>query len=144
MAVKGSQTELFYGNGTTVANTSIWTPVATILDIKPPKVEADDIETSHMQTPNQVKTFDPGWADAGELECQIQFEKVQNATLYSLFRVPRAWRMRFSDLPSPSGSKWEFENSYIKSFANEVDREQLVTADIVIKISGPPVFTQGA
>src|SRR4051794_29995760 len=112
MSVKGAGTTLEYGNAATTAGSTVWTPVALIEDITPPKIEADDIETSHMLTPNQVKTFDPGWADAGELECKIQFEKVANATLYSLFRVPKAWRMRFADLPSPSGSRWDFDNSY--------------------------------
>ncbi len=148
MAVKGNKTTLEFGDAATAAGSVTWTPVAAILDITPPKIEGDDIETTNMDNPIDAsgvpfKTFDPGFADAGTVDCKIQFSKAQNAALYALFRIQKGWRMRFPDAPSPSGSKWEWDG-YIKSFANEVDREQLVTADISIKVSGgKPVFTPG-
>ena len=139
MAVKGSQVVFQYGNQATYAASSTWTDVAEIIDITPPNVEADDIETSHMMSPNQFKQFEAGWADGGEVDLSVQFEKAKNASLYALFRQPKGFRIMFADAPGPSGSKWGFDG-YIKGFGNEVDREDIVTADITVKITGQPVF----
>lgn len=139
MAVKGYQTQFQYGDGDSVAHSSAWTDFATIDDIKPPKVESGDIDVSHMQSPNSFKEYVAGWAEGGEFEVKIQFEKAQNATIYGLFRKPKGYRIVFPDAPAPSGSKWKADG-YIKSFANEVDREGIITADIVVKITGEPDF----
>jgi hypothetical protein len=143
MSVKGHSVIIEHGNQSTHEASTVWTAVAELVDITPPNVEADDIETSHMLTPEQFKTFDPGWADGGEVEFTVQYEKAKNATLYGLFRQPKGYRVLFADAPGPSGSRWKF-NGHVKGFSNEVDREGLITADITIKISGKPVFEPAA
>jgi hypothetical protein len=139
MATKGSKTRFEFGNGITVAESTTWTPFAKVLEVHPPKIKADDIDTSHMESEEEFKEFDPGWAEGGDVEIKIQFEKVQNETIYGLFRQPKGYRMVFNDAPQPSGSKWKF-SGYINGFANEVDRAGIVTADVTVKITGKPVF----
>lgn len=134
MATKGHSTKLEFGNQANYADSTTWTEFAEITEITPPNVEADDIETSHMQSPEQFKEFDPGWADGGEVELTINFDKDQNETVYGLFRQKKGFKMTFVD-----GSAWKF-NGYIKAFGNEVDREGIITAPITLKISGKPVF----
>ncbi len=143
MAQKGSKTKIAYGSAATY-DTSSFTNFATVLSVKPPKVEADDIETSHMDSPEDYKEFVAGWADGGTVSATIQFEKTQNAAIYALFRQDKGFKITFPDATDPTaGSTWKF-NGFIKTFANEVEREKLITADIDIKISGKPVFTPAA
>jgi hypothetical protein len=140
MPIHGAEVILQYGNGASVEESNSWTDIATLVDIpNVPQLKADDIDTSHMLTPGQVKTFDPGWADAGECSFVIQYDKTQNAALYNLFREPKGWQCLFPDGPGPSGSKWKFDG-YINGFTNAVDREGIITAEISIKISGEPTF----
>jgi hypothetical protein len=106
-----------------------------LTDVKPPKIEADDVDVSNMNSASQMKEHIAIWGDAGEVEFKVQFNKTQNGVVYSLFRQQKAWQVMFSD-----GSYWTAEG-YLKSFANEVEREKIVTADISIKLSGLPVFT---
>jgi hypothetical protein len=123
----------------TASGSTVWNEFAAVDSITPPSLEADDIETSHMTTPGQVKTFMAGWADPGEIEMTLAFEKAQAATLYSIFRKQLGYRVEFNDAPSPSGSKL-FADGYIKSIGPEVDRENLTTVNVTIKASGSVLF----
>lgn len=135
MSVPGYQTRIAYGDAANYADSTTFTEFAAVTEITPPELAADDIETSHMTTPKQIKTFLPGWADPGEISLTIEFKKDQAETVYDLFRVPRGYRVEFNDAPTPSGSKL-FADGYIKTIGPEVDRENLTTVNITIKVSG--------
>lgn len=144
MSVKGSKTRFEFGDQPTFGASTVWTAFAKVVEIgSGVKVEADDIETSHMESPDDFKEWDPGWADGGEVQFKIQFEKAHNEVVYGLFRQPKGFRMILPDAPLPSGSKWKF-NGYIKGFGNESERTGLTTADITIKIVGKPEFEKAA
>ena len=137
MAVKGTKTILSYGSMPTPSG-STWTDIASILDIKPGKVEAEDIDTSTMDSDQEFNEYDPGWANAGEITCKIQFDKTQNAAIYALFRQKVGLKITFSE-----GSTWT-ASGYLKTFENESERLKVVTADTTWKLSGVPVFTPAA
>ena len=134
MSVKGHSVKFEVGNNATVDASTTWIEFAAITEITPPSVTADDIEVSHMQTPEQFKDFDPGWAESSEVELQIQYDKEQNETVYGLFRLKRGYRMTFVD-----GAKWLFVG-FISEFGNEVDREGIITANVKVKVTGKPEF----
>ena len=134
----GHSTLFAYGNQATFAESTSWTEVAQIVDIGPPEIEADDIDVSNMKSPEQFKQFDPGWADAGEVEVTVQYEKAAATALYALFRQKKGFKMTFED-----GSSWGLDG-YIKKFGGEVDREGVITQTITVKVSGKPLFTAAA
>lgn len=122
MSVKGSKTRIEFGDQSTWGASTTWTPFAKVIEVgQGMSVEAEDIDTSHMESPDEFEEFDPGWANAGEVQFKIQFEKAHNEVVYGLFRQKKGFRMILPDAPIPSGSKWKF-NGYIKGFANETDR----------------------
>jgi hypothetical protein len=133
MATKGHSTTLGYSG----IPPTTYTPVAKITDIKPPAPESEDINVSHMESPEQWEEVTAGWADAGEVETTIQYEKAANATIYGLLRQDKTYKITFSD-----NSTWVFQG-FLKKFANEVERKGIVTANISIRISGKPTFTAG-
>ena len=135
----GYETRLAYGNMPTASGSNTWTEFASVQEITPPSLEADDIETSHMTTPKQIKTFMAGWADPGEAELTLEFEKSEVTKVYDLFRVKRGYRIEFNDAPTPSGSKLRFDG-YIKSIGAEADREGLTTVNVTVKVSGEVSF----
>jgi hypothetical protein len=138
MATKGHSTKLEYGDEDTYEDSETFTALAKVTELGGISIEGEDIDVSHMESVEQFAEFDPGWADAGEVEATLQFEKTQNETVYGLFRQPKGFRMVFSE-----GSKWGF-SGYIKGFSNEVERKGIVTAKVTIKISGKPVFVKAA
>lgn len=133
-----------YGDGATAAASTTWTAIAGVQDIKPPKIEAKDIDTTVIDSPNQFETFIPGWANGGEAEIKIQFDATQGAALYALFRTPKGFRIVFNDAPAGGTSSNLAMDGYIKGFQNEIEKEGIVTATITVKVSGQPVFTAAA
>lgn len=131
---KGHSTLIKYGDGATAADSTTWTKLAQVTAVTPPKIQADDINVSHMESPNQAKQFTAGWADGGEVEFTIQFKADEADTVYGMFRIDKGWQVVFSD-----GSMWECDG-YIKSYGDETDREGIVTTSITIKVSGLPEF----
>ena len=111
---------------------------ARITEIGGIEIEADDIETSHMESANQFKMFTAGWADAGEVDFTIQFQKENAEDVWALFRQDKSFEVKFKD-----GSAWTF-NGYLKKFGTEADREGLVTVPVTIKISGEPELAVAA
>lgn len=134
MAIKGHSVTFGYGNQSTYQASTTFTDVAGVVEITPPKVSADDIDVSHMTTPDQFKDFDPGWAAGGEVELTIQFDTEQNEDVYALFRVKKGFCIAFVN-----GSRWLL-TGYINEFGDEPDREDIVTTKIKIKVSGKPEF----
>ena len=129
-----------YGNMPTASGSNSWTDFSQILSIKPPAISSKDIDISVMDSPSQFEQFIPGWANGGEVEVKVQFEKSQQATIYGNFRKLLGYRIVFNDAVTTNGSNLAMDG-YISKFQNEIDRENLVTADITVKISGKPVFT---
>lgn len=142
---KSYLTMIKYGS-TNDPSSASWTPIATVLDVKPPKVKADDIETTVLDSPNEFKEWVPGYADGGEFEASIRFDKTQMAALYALFRQQISYQIQYPDgtLPPPSGgSTWGFAG-YMNGVSNEVEKGKIVTADITVKVQSKPIFTPGS
>lgn len=138
MAIKGHSTILEVGDAETFAASNTFTKLGKVVDIQPFTAEADDIDVSHMESEEQWRDFDPGWAEAGEVEVTLQYEKTENVALMALFRVKRGYTVTFSD-----GSTWDL-TGYINSIGQEVEREDIVETVVGVKISGKPVFNAAA
>lgn len=140
MVTKGHGVKIGYGDqgADGAVGAGPFTLFARITEIGGIEVEADDIETTHMESPNQYKEFTAGFADAGECDFVLQFQKANAANVWALFRQDKTFEVTFKD-----GSTWTF-NGYLKRFGTEADREGIVTVPCVIKLSGEPVFEAAA
>jgi hypothetical protein len=140
MATKSVKTKFDYGNAATYADSTTFTPFANVLEIKPPGLTSDDIETTNLDTQDEMKDFDPGLGDAGESTFKIQWDADQTATVYSLFRQKKGFRIVYADAPYPSGSKLRF-NGWIKGIAGEtIQKDNVVEAEITVRVVGLPDF----
>jgi hypothetical protein len=146
MSTPGYESRLAFGNTADFETSSTWTEFSAVIELEPPTLEADDIETSNMLTPGQVKTWAPGWADSGEISATLEFAAADVKNLYTKFRVPLSWKLSFNDAPEGEDSTPShlLANGYIKSIGAEVDREGLVTVPVVIKVSGATEFVEAA
>lgn len=132
---KGHSTIIEVGDAATVDASAAWTKLGKVTEVTPLTLEGDEIDVSHMESADQWREFDPGWAEAGEIDVTLQYRADDNAAIYELFRVTRGYRITFAD-----GSKWTAAG-FIKTFGNEVEREGIVTTSVGIKLSGAPDFT---
>lgn len=130
---KGTGVVLSYGSAADYSSGS-WTPIAQVLDVKPHQQQVDDIETTNMASPSGYKTYEPGLKEPGELSATLQYNASDHAAVLALLGVQRGWKVTFADT-----SGWKL-NAYIKSFQDMVEREKLVTTDVTMKLSGPPLW----
>jgi Lambda phage tail tube protein, TTP len=141
--VQGAAARLQYANVPAPSGAESWTDLSNVIDIKPPKITAADIDTTVMDTPDQFEDFIPGWANGGEMQATLQFNKTQQTSVYGMFRMPQSYRIMFADgTTADSGSTLAWPG-YIKEFSNAIDRKGLITLDIACKVTGKPVFTAG-
>lgn len=133
MAIKGHSTLLKYGDSAgTYPN-----KLGKVTEVTPPTVEAEDIDVSHMESPEQYDEFEPGWANGGDTQATLQMSSDDVTTALSLFRVPKFWQVLFSN-----GSSWRFPG-YLKSIGTPVDRKGIVTIAVTVKVTGKPTFDTG-
>ncbi len=136
MAVKGHSTVVQYGNQSTYATSNSWTSLTNLVDITPPNVEAEDIDTSHMDSTSQYETFVAGWANGGDVTFNLQYTKTLLNTVWGLFRTDKGFRVVLND-----GGGWGFDG-YIKSIGTTVERKGIAFIPVTVKVSGAPtVFT---
>ena len=136
MALKAYQAKLEYGDTADHATATSWTAVATVKTIKPPKVQAKEIDTTTLDSADEFEESIAGLGNGGELEASIQYAKVLTGTLYGFFRTVKAWRVRYSD-----DSGWKF-NAFINEFGDEevVNGEILMTG-LKMKVTGKPAHS---
>lgn len=144
MAQKSFKTRIEYGDTADHATSNAWTPFAKVLEITPPPLNSDSIETTHLESPDEMREWEPGLGDGGEATFKLQWAPAQNATLYSLWRAKKGFRIVYADAPQPSGSKLKF-NGFIQSIAGEtITKDNVVEAEITIKINNKPEFVPAA
>ncbi len=77
---------------------------------------------------------------AGESTFKLQWDATQNATLMSMFRQKKGFRITYADAPYPSGSKLRF-NGWINGIEGEtIQKDNVVEASISIRVVGKPDF----
>jgi hypothetical protein len=124
----------------TYQDATTWTPFARVMAITPPGITANEIDTTHLESEDEFEEADPGFAKSEDCTWKMQWEKDQAEVLYNLFRQKKGFRVVFADAPYPSGSKLRF-NGWLKAIANEeITKDNVVQADITVRIVGKPDF----
>lgn len=113
--------------------------LATVVSIDGPKLEVDSIDTTHLSSTAAYRTFIAGMIDPGEVSCEIQYDKTQQATLLSNLaaRAASTWT-----ITSPDSSTWVF-SGFIKNLENNYTIDDVMMSNITLQISGQSVFTAG-
>lgn len=140
MAQKSFKTRFDYGDAETFQDSVTFTPFARVVEIKPPPLTSDDIETTNLESPDEMKEWEPGLGDSGESTMKIQWDADQSEEVYGLFRIKKGFRIVYADAPYPSGSKLRF-NGWIKGIEGEtIQKDNVVEATITVKVVGKPDF----
>jgi hypothetical protein len=136
MPTKGHSTVVQYGDTADIATATTWTRVATrVTEAEGPNLEAEDIDTSHMESVDQAEEFVSGWYNGGEPTVTAQFSKSEyQFAKETLFRADKAYRIVFFD---GATIKW---NGYLKGLGTPVERKGLVMCALTFKVSGKPVY----
>lgn len=111
-----------------------------IRNITGPGVSGTDVDTTTMDSSSNYRTFVPGLLDPGE----VSFSLVYDPASTTHTRLARFMGERLSTTfkvyhGSTAGNEDSFVG-YIKGLSREIPMDDLITADVTIKVSGKPGY----
>jgi len=142
-----SQAQLGYGSVFQIQNENSpndYTDLAEVTSITPPSSSLDQIDVTHMQSPNRRREFISGLNDSGECSLDINFVP-GNATdlrLFELLNLPiGVSRRRNLRISYPNGRTWSFQGE-LTAYEPSVPVDDKMSATVTFKVTGD--ITAGA
>lgn len=130
------------GKGTTLGHATTsggsYTTVSEVIDVNFPEPEAADVETSHYTTANGINEYMPGWVEGGDVEFEVNYNKVEYPLLQAIFKTKLYWKITL-----PDASTLIF-HGYINKLGGPIPNKDRVTNKIKIKVLDIPAFVAGA
>lgn len=112
----GYKADIQYGDG---ASPEVFTSIAETTSIDPSDPQFDEVEFTHLESPDRVREFKPTFLDMGELKCEANYIP-GNATQEQIFTdraagTSRNWRYRIKDNTTGSVLRTATFPGYVKS-----------------------------
>jgi hypothetical protein len=111
-----------------------YTELSEITNMSPPNFQADDVDVTHMQSPDRTREFTPGLIDPGEASFEMNWVQGSDTDII-LLNLKRAatkvsWKFVWAN-----GTYWEFLG-YVKGYETSAAVEDKQSATCSIKVSG--------
>ncbi|MEM1027515.1 MAG: phage tail tube protein [Planctomycetota bacterium] len=136
--VDGYLGKLYVGDTDDPATVTTWTQLTLLKDYTPPEESLDDLETSHLESPNKTKEYKAGWEEPGEWSANGHFTQTNHAAIRALKGIKRAYRMLFEDdTDAGTHAGGIMFASYIKKIGLPKEAKGLVALSFAGKVSGP-------
>lgn len=124
------------GDAADHATSMTFTKIAEVSNIELTGIEAEDIDVTHLESPDAHMEFIAGLVDAGEVDLELNYTPAEAANLYGLIRTSRGFEITWSD-----GAKWQLDG-YIKSLGQSATNGEEIQQTATVKISGKPGFVE--
>jgi hypothetical protein len=112
----------------------VFVELAECTDITPPSSSVDDVEVTHMKSPDRTKEYIAGLTDAGEGSMGMNW--VPGSDTDNLII---AWRAdgtrRAARITYPNNVRWTFL-AYVKTYSGAVPVKDRMSATLAMKIAG--------
>lgn len=125
------------------AATELFTAIAEVINITPPQLSREEVEASHLSSPDNYAEFLAGMKDGGTPTITMAFlpGDATNASVLSDFEAGNNTNY---EIEYPDGSKWAFA-AFVSGYApGEIANNERITAEVTFRISGKPTLTPGA
>jgi len=112
--------------------------LAEVISITPPTFSLDQVDVTHMQSPNRNREFISGLNDPGECSFDINFIPGNSADdrMFELLALPTgASRARNCRISYPNGVTWSFL-AELTGYEPTVPVDDKMTATVTFKVSG--------
>lgn len=109
-----------------------------ITNITPPGNTLDQIDVSHMQSPNRRREYIPGMTDGGEFSCEMNFVPggATDDFLFAILNTPVGQsRLRHIRLSFPNGVTWFFDGQ-LTTYEMSMPFDDKMTATATFKVTG--------
>lgn len=120
-------------------NEATWIDLAEVFDITPPNDTVDEVDATHMQSPNRTREFIPGLIDPGEASFEMNFVPGSPSDLL-IAEIKTAGERVRCRLTFPNGVTWKF-SGWVSSYEPAVPTDDKMTATVTWRVTGPTIST---
>ncbi|WP_315920438.1 phage tail tube protein [Mesorhizobium sp. SP-1A] len=123
-------------------NGATWTEIAEVNTITPPNDKLDQIDATHMQSPNRTREFIPGLIDPGEAPFEMNFVPGSPSDLKISALKIAGTRVKCR-VTFPNAVTWVF-SAWVSGYEPAVPTDDKMTATVTWKVTGSTVSTPAA
>jgi hypothetical protein len=130
-----------YGAVLQVTTTTGDAAIGQIRSITGPSVDFADVDTTCMDSTSNFRTFVPGLGDPGEISLSVVYDPAAVAhrrlAYYQKNRSSKAFKLYHGT----SAADEDAFTAYVKSYSRSIPMNDVITADITLKVTGLPGLT---
>jgi len=113
--------------------------IGEISNIDPPDAQADDVEVTHMGSPNKTREYIAGLTEPGEMGFDINW--IPNDSTDVILRdLKTSGARRTMEIVWPNAAEWQF-SGFIKGFKVAAPIDGNMTASLTVRVTGSTAFT---
>ena len=120
-------------------NGATWLQIAEVFDITPPSDTVDQVDVTHMQSPDRRREFVPGLSDPGSAGFEMNFVPGSASDLL-IQEIRAAGEQVVCRITFPNAVEWKFTGQ-VESYEPAVPTEDKMTATVSFKVSGSTVVS---
>ena len=118
---------------------STWIAIAEVFDITPPSDTVDQIDVTHMQSPNRRREFIAGLSDPGSASFEMNFVPGSASDL-KIQEIRGTGEQVLCRITFPNAVTWQFTGQ-IESYEPAIPTDDRMTASVSFKVSGSTVVS---
>lgn len=129
----------YFGYGSIIATST--GEIAQVRSITGPGVDFGDVDTTCLDSSSNYRTFVPGLGDAGEVTLALVYDPAHASHKIlaeaAVNRTSKVWTVYHGSSSNDSDTF----TGYVKSISREIPLDDLITADVTLKVTGVPGYT---
>lgn len=114
-----------------------WIEIAEVYDITPPSDTVDQVDVTHMQSPNRRREFIAGLSDPGSASFEMNFIPGSASDL-KIQEIRGTGEQVLCRITFPNAVTWIFTGQ-VESYEPAIPTEDKMTASVSFKVSGSTV-----
>ena len=124
-----------------VATTTGAAEIGQVRNISGPGVSANDVDTTCLDSTSNYRTFSCGLLDPGEVTFGVAYDPALTAHKRLAFYMGQRSAKTFTVYHGSSTGDTDAFVAYVKGLGREIPLDDLITADITLKVTGIPAYT---
>lgn len=119
---------------------TVWTAIANVTNLDPIDDQADIIDMSSHDSPNEYREKEAGFKDAGDVTLELNYDPANTThqKVEDILATSTAFKLRYAGAPVNRAQR-NF-NAILKSFKVGAPHDGKYTATAVLTISGKPTW----
>lgn len=121
-----------------IATPTVFTYLAEIYDVTPPSDTTDQVDATHMQSPNRTREFVEGLTDPGEASFEMNYVP---GSASDIALMAAKGKRKWCRITFPNGVQVLFNGSR-QTYEKSAPTDDKMTASVSFKVSGEPILTE--